>query len=102
MAAALIAGIMLVGALFFFNLGSNRVSPYLAAAKQYQTSSQITEGIASLKAGDIISYLESHGNIIDNDVILNNIDTDGLPTEFDYLIDDNALNNYLDKININN
>ncbi|MEO7316580.1 MAG: hypothetical protein ABIW47_15425 [Ginsengibacter sp.] len=102
MAAALIAGIMLVGALFFFNLGSNRVSPYLAAAKQYQTSSQITEGIASLKAEDIISYLESHGNIIDNDVILNNIDTDGLPTEFDYLIDDNALNNYLDKININN
>ena len=102
MAAALIAGIMLVSAFYFLTIGGKNASDYLAAAKQYQTSSEITEGIASLKDDDIISYLERHGNIIDNDVILNNIDTDGLPTEVDYLIDDNALNNYLDKININN
>jgi hypothetical protein len=102
MAAALIAGIILLSAFYFLNIGGNNVSDYLAAAKQYQTTTEITEGIASLKDDDIISYLEKHGNIIDNDVILNNIDTEGLPTEVDYLIDDNALNNYLDKININN
>lgn len=102
MAAALIAGIMLMSALYFFNTGDNNVPPYLAAAKQYQTSSQIAKGIAALNDEDIISYLETHGNITDNDVILNNINTDGLPAEVDYLIDDNTLNNFLDKINLDN
>ncbi len=100
MAAALIAGIMLVSAFYLFNLGGNNVSPYLAAAKEYQTSTQIAEGIASLNDDDIISYLETHGNITDNDAILNNIDTDRLPTEADYLFDNNTLNNFLNKINI--
>ena len=102
MAAALIAGIILMSALYLFNIGGRNDSPYLAAAKEYQTSTQLNKGIASLKDDDIIAYLETHGNITDNDVLLNNINTNGLPTEVDYLIDNNALNNYLDKINSEN
>lgn len=100
MAAALIAGIMLVSAFYLFNIGGTNNSPYLAAAKEYKTNSQIEDGIASLKDDDIISYLESHGSITDNDVLVKNINTNGLPTEIDYLIDDNALNEYLNKINV--
>lgn len=101
-AAALFAGIMLVSALYLFNISDKNASPYMVAVKQYQTSSQIEEGIASLNDDDIISYLETHGNMADNDVLLKNINTNGLPAEVDYLIDDNALNNYLHKINIDN
>ncbi len=101
-AAALIAGIMLVSVLYFFNVGENNTSPYLAAAKQFQTPTQISAGIASLKDDEIIAYLETHGNITDNEIILKNIDTDALPTVVDYLIDDNTLNNYLNKIDIKN
>ena len=102
MAAALIAGLMLVSTLYFVNTGSKNDSTYLAAAKEYQTNSQFEKGIASLKDDDIIAFLETHGNITDNDILLNNINTNGLPTEIDYLVDDNALNNYLNKIHSEN
>ena len=99
-AAAMIAGIMLISGFFMFNSGGNEVSQYLAASQQYQTSSQIEDGIASLNEDDIVKYLETHGNITDNEMLLDNMDTDDLPAELDYLIDGNALNKYLDKINV--
>ena len=98
-AAAMIAGIMLISGLFIYNSESNQVSQYLAASQQYQTSSQIEDGIASLMDDDIVNYLKTHGNITDNEVLLDNIDTNALPAELDYLMDDNTLNEYLDKIN---
>ncbi len=100
-AAAMIAGIMLISSFFIFNSRGNHVSQYLAASQQYQTSSQIEDGIASLNDDDIVKYLETHGNITDNEMLLDNIDTDALPAELDYLIDDNALDKYLNKINNN-
>jgi hypothetical protein len=100
--AALIAGVMLLSSLYLFNLSGQNNSPYLAAARQYQTSAQIEAGIASLKDDEIVVYLETHGNIIDNDILLNNINTNELPSEVDYLIDGNTLNNFLEKINKDN
>lgn len=99
-AAAIIAGLMMISVFYIFNSGGNQISEYLAASQQYQTSSQIKEGIAKLKEDDIVNYLETHGNIIDNEMLLDQIDTDALPGVFDYLLDDNVLNNYLEKINI--
>lgn len=99
-AAAMIAGIMLISGLFIFNTGENQVAQYLAASQEYQTSAQIADGIASLMDDDIVNYLETHGNITDNQMLLDNIDTDVLPGELDYLIDDNTLNKYLEKINV--
>ena len=99
-AAAIIAGLMMISVFYIFNSGGNQISEYLAASQQYQTTSQIKEGIATLKEDDIINYLETHGNIIDNEMLLDQIDTDALPAEFEYLLDDNTLNNYLEKINV--
>ena len=98
-AAAIIAGLMLISVFYIYNLGGNQVSQYLAASQQYQTSAQIEDGIASLLDDDIVKYLETHGNITDNELLLDNIDTDALPAELDYLIDGNTLKKYLDKIN---
>ncbi|MEO6683777.1 MAG: hypothetical protein ABIN48_13225 [Ginsengibacter sp.] len=99
-AAAVIAGIMLFTSLYIFSPGGNEISKYLAASQQYETSGQIAAGLASLNENEIINYLERNGNITDNDLLLKNIDTEELPTEFEYLIDDNTLNKFLDKINI--
>ncbi len=99
-ATAMIAGIMLIGGFFMLSPGDNQLARYLAASQQYQTSSEIEDGIASLNDDDIVKYLQTHGNITDNEMLLENIDTDALPAELDYLLDHNALNKYLDKINI--
>lgn len=99
-AAAMIAGLILMSVFYIFNSEDNQVSQYLASSQKYQTSAQIAAGITSLKDDDIVKYLETHGNSTDNEMLLNQIDTDALPAELDYLIDDNTLNNYLDKINI--
>lgn len=99
-AAAMIAGLMLISFFYIYNSGGNGVTHYLTATQQYQSSSQIADGIASLKDEDIVKYLETHGNITDNDLLLEYIDTDALPAELDYLTDDNTLEKYLEKINI--
>lgn len=99
-AVAMIAGLMLISVFYIFNSGGNQISQYLAASQQYQTTSQIEDGIAALKDDDIIKYLETHGNITDNEMLSDQIDTNTLPSELDYLKDDNTLNDYLEKINM--
>lgn len=81
----------------FAAINKNTVSD--PAALKYNTSKAFNEGIASLSDDEIVGYLENHGNILDNDLLMKNIDTDELPDVTDYLISDEALTNYLDKIN---
>ncbi len=68
-------------------------------ALKYNSTKAFNEGIASLSDDEIVRYLENHGNILDNDLLINNIDANELPDVTDYLISDEALTNYLDKIN---
>src|SRR5690606_27348483 len=59
-AAAIIAGLMMISVFYIFNSGGNQISEYLVASQQYQTTSQIKEGMATLKEDDIVNYLETH------------------------------------------
>lgn len=97
-AAAIFAGIMMISAFFIFNSGSKETSVYLAATQKYKTINQIHNGIASLPEEEIIQYLEINSRSSDNDLLINSLNTEDLPSEIDYLIDENALNNYLNKI----
>lgn len=101
-AAAIFAGIMLVSAFFIFNSGSKQTSVYVAATQKYQTLNQINNGIASLPEDEIIQYLELNSRSTDNELLLKEVDTNDLPSEMDYLLDENALNSYLNKINFQN
>lgn len=109
-AAAVVAGIITITSLQLFNKpGSNTNKPAIAAsvampgyvqlATQYKTTKQLDQGIASLSDDEIAKYLEKNTTILDDDALTNNTDTKELPAPDDYLIDDNALNNYLQKIN---
>jgi hypothetical protein len=71
-------------------------------ASQYKTPEQVDKGIASLSDDEIVKYLEKNGTILDEETISKNVDTTELPSADDYLINENALNNYLNEINASN
>src|SRR6185312_7264650 len=109
-AAAVIAGIITIFSFQFINfksgdiktnsIASTEMPAYMQLASRYKTTKEINQGIESLSDDEIAGYLEKNSNILDDEELIKNTDTKGLPTPDDYLIDDNALTNYLQKINV--
>lgn len=97
-AAAVLGGFMLVGALQFYNPSSLKTNSDVIASSQYKTEEDINKGIASLTDDDIIAYLENHGNITDNNLLTTDVNVKELPSVEDYLINENALNDYLKRL----
>ena len=101
-AAAVITGIITITSIQLFNktqyTTSGNMPGYVQMAAQYKTAKELDQGISSLSDNDIANYLEKNTTILDDEALTSNTDTTGLPTPNDYLIDDNALNNYLQKI----
>jgi hypothetical protein len=99
-AAAIITGVIVIGSLQLFNNSRDRdqIPSYVESSFQYKTPEQVDEGIASLSDDEIIKYLEKYGSIMDNDLLIKDVDVKELPATEDYLIDENTLNNYLEKI----
>jgi hypothetical protein len=111
-AAAVITGGVLIGALQIFNnqsrqdnnqlmTASANIPGYIKLSLKYNTPEQLDKGIASLSANDIAEYLEKHGSVMDDGILTKDVDTTGLPSADDYLLDDNTLNNFLNAIEIN-
>lgn len=110
-AAAIITGIITITSLQIFkttnsNSGKNmataseNIPAYVQLASKYKTPRQLDQGIASLTDDEIARYLEKNTTILDDEALTKNTDTKELPTPDDYLIDDHALDNYLQKINV--
>ena len=110
-AAAVVAGIITITSLQLFKTqdtnngtgiasSSTNIPAYVQLASHYKTPKQIEQGIASLTDDEIAKYLEKNTTILDDETLMKNTDTKELPTPDDYLLDDNALDNYLQKINV--
>ena len=110
-AAAVVAGIITIASLQIFktpnsNGGENlataseNIPAYVQLASKYKTPKQLDQGIASLTDDEIAKYLERNTTVLDDEALSKNTDTKELPTPDDYLIDDHALDNYLQKINV--
>ncbi len=110
-AAAVVTGAIAISSLNIFNRSSNQdntgtlvaanstVMPaYVKESFQFKTEQEVDAGIAKLSDDDIIKYLEKNGNVTDNDLLMKNTDVSELPSQTDYLMDENTLNTYLDKI----
>jgi hypothetical protein len=109
-AAAILTGAIAISSLQIFNSSpdmiknnsvvteSSGLPDYIRSSFQYKTPDQVNAAITTLSDDEIINYLETHGNIMDNDALTKDIDTKQLPAATDYLTDDNALNNYLNTI----
>ena len=74
---------------------SANIPAYIQQSSQYKTAEQLNAGIASLSDDEIVNYLETTGNILDEETITKNLDTKELPDANDYLIDENTLNKFL-------
>jgi hypothetical protein len=109
-AAAIVTGIITITSFQLFKGSSHNDSTgfasslpgYFKASFQYKTEADLNEGIAKLDDADIAKYLEKNGNVLDNELLINNTDETGLPNSTDYLNDENTLNEYLDKIDNDN
>ncbi len=108
-AAAIVTGVIAVSSLLIFNNNSGKTGEhttavstvlpdYIKASFQYKNEADLNAGIAKLSDDDIIKYLEENGNIMDNELLTNNTDVSEMPSQTDYLSDEDALNKYLDKI----
>jgi len=102
-AAAVITGAIAVFSLQIFNTNTGKsvfsaLPDYVKASFQYKTENDLNAGIAKLSDDDIINFLEKNGNVMDNELLTNNTDVSEMPSQADYLTDENTLNTYLDKI----
>ncbi len=108
-AAAVVTAVIAISSFMIYNnvnteknntpiIASNQLPDYIKTSFQYKTPQQLDEGIASLSADEIASYLEKNGSLMDNDLLLKNLDANKLPAETDYLSDENTLNNYLNSL----
>lgn len=95
--AAVVTGIMALG-IFKFTQNNNNISDktplpqYVLDGKKIQN---IDEELAKIDEADIVKYLQANGEGIDPALLTNTTVGAGLPSEEDYLFNENALNNYL-------
>ena len=110
-AAAAVTGAIAISSLQIFNSFSDRhngksvvsgLPDYVQNSFQYKTEDDLNTAIAKLSDADIVKYLEKNGNIMDNELLTNNTDVSEMPSQTDYLTDENTLNKYLDKIDAEN
>jgi hypothetical protein len=108
-AAAIVTGVIAVTSMQIFNsspgikgtksiVTESGFSADVKASFQYKTEDDLKAGIAKLSDDDIIKYLEKNGNVMDNDLLTNNTDASELPSQAEYLTDENTLNTFLEKI----
>ncbi|MEP7237307.1 MAG: hypothetical protein ABI685_05570 [Ferruginibacter sp.] len=70
---------------------------YVTAGLQVQ---DVDQELAKISNADIVKYLEAEGTDVKAAIVANSVDENELPTQEDYLLDDKALDKYLNSINI--
>mgnify|MGYP000084737039 CR=1 FL=1 len=98
--AAVFIGVMALGVFKFTGRGSekNVLPDYVTAGLQVQN---VDQELAKIDNADIVKYLEANGTDVKAAMVANSVDENELPTQEDYLLDDKALDKYLNSININ-
>lgn len=99
-AAAVVTGAIAVSSLQIFSGSPDAANlpDNVKASFQYKTEADVNAGIAKLSDDDIIKFLEKNSNTMDEETLTNNTDVSEMPSQDDYLSDENTLNAYLDKI----
>ncbi len=97
--AAAFTGVMALGVFKFTGSVNDTALPnYVTAGLQIN---DVDAEFNKLSNDDIVKYLEANGTDVKAALVANSIDKNELPTQEDYLLDDKALDNYLNSINLN-
>ncbi len=97
--AAAFVGVMAFGAYQFIGSNKTQALPgYVEAGMQIKNVETELEKITD---EDIIKYLQAEGSDFDAALVAGTIDEKELPTQEDYLMDEKALDKYLENIDLN-
>jgi len=99
--AAVFTGVMALGVFKLTDNGKNSVDTIIAEGTQIAKENKFDEELAKITDADIVKYLEATGTDVNAAVVANSIDENELPSQEEYLMDEQALDNYLNSINVN-
>ena len=103
--AAVFTGMMALGVFKFTDMGNNYVDPAVAAGQKIVKENKFDEEFAKVSDADIVKYLETSGSDVNAALVANtannSVDENDLPSQSDYMMDEKALDKYLDNINVN-
>lgn len=96
--AAAFTGMMALGVFKFTNVNDKVELPgYVTAGLQVK---DVDQELAKISDADIVKFLEADGTDVKTAMVANSVDKNELPTQEDYLLDDQALDKYLNSINV--
>jgi len=96
--AAVFTGVMALGVFKFTGKPAVKALPeYVTAGMQID---DIDGELAKISDAEIVKFLEASGTDIKTAFVANSIDENELPSQEDYLLDDKALDKYLNNINL--
>jgi len=98
--AAAFTGMMALG-VFKFTHTNNDTSDPVKRGQQIAQENKFDEELAKVSDDDIVKYLEASGSDVKTAMVANSVDDNVLPSQDDYLLDDQALDKYLNSINVN-
>jgi len=96
--AAAFTGVMALGVFKFTGSVDDKVLPdYVTAGMKIN---DLDGELAKISDADIVKFLEATGTDVKAALVANSIDNNELPSQEDYLLDDQALDKYLNSINL--
>ncbi len=97
--AAAFTGIMALG-VFRFTETRGKADPLPDYVVDGLKIKDVDQELSKLSDDAIIQYLEASGSDVKTALVVNSVDENNLPSEEDYLFDEQALDKYLNSINI--
>lgn len=96
--AAAFTGVMALGVFKFTSINDKVELPdYVTAGLQVQ---DVDQELANISDAEIVKFLEASGTDVKAAMVASSIDKNELPSQEDYLLDDQALDKYLNSINV--
>jgi hypothetical protein len=97
--AAAFTGVMALGVFKFTNNNKDNVDPIVALGDKIARENRFDEELEKIDDADIVKFLEANGSDVKAALVANSVDENELPSQEDYLMDEKALDKYLNSIN---
>ena len=98
--AAAFTGVMALG-VFKFTGNTNEKIELPAYVTDGLKVQDVDQELAKISDADIVKFLEANGTDVKTAMVAGSIDENELPSQEDYLLDEKALDKYLNSINVN-
>lgn len=98
--AAALTGVMALGVFKFTNSNTNGIDPVVALGDKIARENRFDEELDKVTDADIVKFLEANGSDVKAALVASSVDENELPSQEDYLMDEKALDKYLNSINV--